>query len=230
MALIGLLGRRRAGKDTVAKDLVENYGFVRMAFADVLKEFCATRCSVPVALFHDDDAKDAPCRGLGGKTPRQVIIEVADAARARDPDCWVKALAEKFKTIHDAGRSVVLSDVRYPNEYEWVKRNGGVLARVWRPGRRRPAPARPLHAEAAGAVALEGTTGTAVDQAINAHTSETALLGAAVDRTLVNLSGEWAYLRTQTRALAEQSGISPIHGFDFGARDDGGVLCGAGRS
>ena len=35
--LIGLVGKKRAGKDTVAATLVEGFGFVRYAFADPLK-------------------------------------------------------------------------------------------------------------------------------------------------------------------------------------------------
>ena len=36
--LIGLLGRKRAGKDSFAAELVDRHGFVRVAFADPLKE------------------------------------------------------------------------------------------------------------------------------------------------------------------------------------------------
>ena len=37
--IIGLTGYAQSGKDTVAKILVENYGFTRIAFADKIREF-----------------------------------------------------------------------------------------------------------------------------------------------------------------------------------------------
>jgi len=36
--IIGLLGKNRVGKDTFAEYLIQNYGFVRYAFADPIKE------------------------------------------------------------------------------------------------------------------------------------------------------------------------------------------------
>ena len=36
--LIGLLGKKRVGKDTVAEYLIEKYNFIRYAFADPIKE------------------------------------------------------------------------------------------------------------------------------------------------------------------------------------------------
>ena len=37
--IIGLTGYAQSGKDTVAKVLVENYGFTRVAFADKIREY-----------------------------------------------------------------------------------------------------------------------------------------------------------------------------------------------
>ena len=36
--IIGLTGYARSGKDTVAKILVDNYGYKRIAFADKIRE------------------------------------------------------------------------------------------------------------------------------------------------------------------------------------------------
>ena len=37
--IIGLSGYAQSGKDTVAKVLIEEYGFTRIAFADKIREF-----------------------------------------------------------------------------------------------------------------------------------------------------------------------------------------------
>ena len=36
--IVGLCGRKRSGKDTLAEELVERYGYTRVAFADPLRE------------------------------------------------------------------------------------------------------------------------------------------------------------------------------------------------
>ena len=38
--IIGILGNKRVGKDTVADYLVKNYGFIKYNFADPIKEIC----------------------------------------------------------------------------------------------------------------------------------------------------------------------------------------------
>ena len=38
--IIGFLGRKRSGKDTVVNYLVKNYNFIRYAFGDPVKEVC----------------------------------------------------------------------------------------------------------------------------------------------------------------------------------------------
>lgn len=40
MVLLGLLGRKRAGKDTLANILTREYGFHQLVLADPLKEAC----------------------------------------------------------------------------------------------------------------------------------------------------------------------------------------------
>jgi len=38
--IIGITGKKRSGKDTVASCLVENYMFVKYSLADPIKEAC----------------------------------------------------------------------------------------------------------------------------------------------------------------------------------------------
>ena len=49
ITIIGLIGKKRAGKDTFADYLVEKYGFIKLAFADPIKEVA----SIILNIDHD---------------------------------------------------------------------------------------------------------------------------------------------------------------------------------
>jgi len=57
-----------------------------------------------------------------------------DVIRQRDPDHWVKRLEEEARGLLDQGYSIIVSDVRFPNEADLVRRLGGQILKVVRPG------------------------------------------------------------------------------------------------
>lgn len=105
--LIFLIGKQRAGKDTVADYLVRKYGFKKAALADKLKEVASD-------LFQME-GKD---RGL--------LIELGTKMREIDPDVWIKWLWNK----HGHEERLVIPDVRFHNEYEFFMARGGKAVRV----------------------------------------------------------------------------------------------------
>ena len=40
MKILGICGKKRSGKDTAGEYLIENYGYVRYAFGDPVKDVC----------------------------------------------------------------------------------------------------------------------------------------------------------------------------------------------
>lgn len=56
--VIGIAGKKEAGKDTAAKVLIEDYGFRRAAFADSLKEMCAFAFGLSLYDLHDPIKKE----------------------------------------------------------------------------------------------------------------------------------------------------------------------------
>lgn len=58
--IVAFGGEKAVGKDTAAQVLVEQYGFVRAAFADPLKEMCSYALGLPLAKLHDPLLKDKP--------------------------------------------------------------------------------------------------------------------------------------------------------------------------
>jgi hypothetical protein len=140
--LLGLVGRKRSGKDTIARHL---HGFTRVAFADALKAaaydadpvisaggrdgFRMIRLAQLVDLVGWEDAKDS--------YPDVVTYLQNFGVSMRDntdPDIWIKTAMRKATALLNDGADVVITDVRFQNEVEAVRDLGGVVGRVTRPG------------------------------------------------------------------------------------------------
>lgn len=129
--MIGLSGYGRAGKDTIGDVLVRYCGYERFAFADPLKRLGADLLGVPLNWFYDAQLKFAPMEGWGTLTPVEVALKLGtEVGRHIHPDVWVR------KTMSAIGRtpSVVITDLRFPNEAKAIKDAGGICVRVKRDG------------------------------------------------------------------------------------------------
>jgi hypothetical protein len=142
MTLIGITGYAQHGKDTIGKRLVEAHGFTRFAFADALKSMAL----VLDPIVHEvPEGLDASVSGLswtvdrGGweeakKNPEvRRFLQVLGTEAVRDhlgEDSWVRALEKSW--IESGVENAVVTDVRFPNEAEWIHRQGGTLVRIRR--------------------------------------------------------------------------------------------------
>ena len=175
MNIIGLSGYARSGKNTVGQILEDDYGFRQESFAQALKNVAAEinptltntfgGHRTLAGLFHGygdwDAVKDAV------PAAREFLQRLGVACRDQiGPDVWVDALARRL-SVHPSARYVI-TDVRFPNEAEFITNRGGQVWRIERPGTR----------------------------PVNGHTSETALDGWSFDRTIVN-DGSLADLRVK---------------------------------
>lgn len=129
--LIGFVGRARVGKDTATSIVRSDYGFESYAFADPLKEMLT---SVFGPLFNTGD-REKEIDWLG-KSPRQ-LMQTLGTEWGRDlvhPNLWVLLADRHYRSVAKrCGRGLVVSDVRFPNEAEWVRKNGGTLIEIRRP-------------------------------------------------------------------------------------------------
>lgn len=132
--IIGLSGYAQAGKDSVARVLVERHGYRRIAFADKLRDVALAvdpwiydvdlRLSELVDFIGWDDAKTRH------PEVRRVLQTLGVAVRDHiDPWAWVKAALNDV----DVDEDVVISDVRFRNEAEAITARGGLMVRVHRP-------------------------------------------------------------------------------------------------
>lgn len=58
--VIGISGWKRSGKDTAADILVKDHNFMRVSFADPLKELVAKEYNIPLEHCYSDEHKEAP--------------------------------------------------------------------------------------------------------------------------------------------------------------------------
>lgn len=164
MKLIGISGKRRAGKDTVAQFLTTR-GYFVSAFATPLKDACRavfgfTHSQVQTAGFPLTPAQEQEKSTVDpywGVTPGWVLQVVGTecfreafgrkwaAQTGRDPaeaaDVWVLA-KERFLCEARETDKIVITDVRFENEARMIRRLGGKLVRVERPGLPEPADGR----------------------------------------------------------------------------------------
>lgn len=176
MRNIALLGKARSGKDSAAAHLVREHSYTRLAFADPLKEMALSvdplipmnhleshsRLSDCVAAVGWEDAKD--------KWPevRRLLQHMGQTVREIDEDFWLRELLRKVAGAAKLNMPVVVTDVRYRNEAESLRRAGFRLVRITRPG---------------------GTAMTMGEMRAALHDSETELDSFAADAVIVNGAG-----------------------------------------
>jgi len=131
--IIGLSGYARSGKDTIAKTLVEEFGFERIAFADPIKKMLihinpiledGHRLNELVKEYGWEIAKAKP-------EVRRLLQALGMAGRGEiDHEVWIIAA---LRTMDDPEKDYVITDVRFENEAVMVSQMGGEIWRVQRP-------------------------------------------------------------------------------------------------
>lgn len=165
MIILGISGKACVGKDTAADWLVGKYGFVKIAFADVIKRICMDTFGFTEEQLWGPSQTRNKIDDRYGISPREALQAFGDAGRNLYGDIWIeytlniaRTLSTKHhyhyhyaKGMHQSShfqwkdvppRHVVVSDARYINEINAIKDENGINIRLLRPE-----------------VALEGSTG-----------------------------------------------------------------------
>ncbi len=122
--LIGLTGKAGCGKDTAAAALTE---YRRESFAGPLKSMLCAAGILTRAQIEDRELKEKTLDWCD-RSPRQLMQTLGtEWGRAQDPDFWVK-LAER--NLRD--EPTVFTDVRFENEADFIRRNGGLVIHIQR--------------------------------------------------------------------------------------------------
>lgn len=139
--LIGLYSPApQSGKSTVADFLVERFGFTRKGFARALKDM--TLALLEAFGFAPKDAndyvygsrKETPIPEMGGRSSRylQQTLGTEWGRELVAGDLWIKAVLNDRRPD-----LLVVDDLRFPNEYDAIRAEGGQVWKVVRPGAER---------------------------------------------------------------------------------------------
>jgi hypothetical protein len=152
--LIGLIGEKGAGKDTLADALRHSGGVVRVAFADALKDEVAAAFAVGLAYLENRDTKETPapdlalshCNAPGfvdfldgedpyaDRSPRWIMQRWGDWRRERyASDYWLRVAARSIAELTRSGTDVIVTDVRFMNEVDALRAAGAWVVRIVRP-------------------------------------------------------------------------------------------------
>ena len=141
--IIGLSGYVGSGKDATAA-ILARYGYHRFAFADLLRKELSEwwkegpiQVPVPQGVQYTLAALkvDEPYRSRIWQKPTTAAIRDAlqfwgtDYKRWKHPRYWVDKLLKEIEEKDGPPGRIVISDMRYPNEYDMVKAYQG---RCWR--------------------------------------------------------------------------------------------------
>jgi hypothetical protein len=139
--IIGLTGKKGSGKDTVGSHLVNEYGFERAGFADLLKQAVAALFDVTVEQADQwkneyvDVAVEDRYFGTGVATHSQQswreMLQRFGTEMGREtfgPNFWV----DQFWLKHGHEESLVITDVRFDNEAESIIKRDGFIFEIIR--------------------------------------------------------------------------------------------------
>lgn len=111
-----ITGYARAGKDTLANALAEATNGRRLAFADDLKN-ATNHLFERYGLHQRVDVR----REQDKVRHRDLLVAIGKAMRAEDRDVFARVVADSAKYSILSGRSAVVSDWRYVNEFVAVR-------------------------------------------------------------------------------------------------------------
>ncbi len=124
MILIAISGKKRSGKNTVAK-LIAQHTPLRceeFAFADALKQEVSVACGVDLKFIEDNKDTFRTILQWWGTDFRRVF---------KGQDYWCKQLLAKM--VKSTADVALVTDCRFQDEAECVRRIGGIIIRVENP-------------------------------------------------------------------------------------------------
>lgn len=136
--IVGLTGYAQTGKDTIGRILVENRGYTRLSFADNVRE-AVYRLNPQLSYDRDvweiqEIVDEYGWEWVKVNVPEaRRLLQVMGTEVGRQmfgENCWVEMVGRQA----DGLDRVVITDVRFENEANYVRSLGGIVVRVHRTG------------------------------------------------------------------------------------------------
>ena len=131
MKIIAFYGAQGSGKSEAASSLLDNHLFEKMSFADPIYDMVSTLLHRDARAFN----KHEPV--LCGKSVRHLLQTLGtDWGRHMVGDnIWLDAVDRRLRSVEAMGgrKFVVIDDLRFQNEYEWLRERDALIVRIERP-------------------------------------------------------------------------------------------------
>lgn len=190
MALIGFVGFISCGKGAASDFLVNERGFLKESFANSVKDAASVIFGWDRKMLEGDTQESRVWRETPDPfwserfgypfSPRVALQKMGtDAGRnVFHTDIWVHSVLKRL----DPNKNYVISDVRFPNEIDLIRKSGGKVVRIIRGP-------EPVWFDAAKSfnyiTNFDGSKQTMNDYP-DVHYSEWAWIGKSFDDTIYN--------------------------------------------
>tara|TARA_B100000212_G_scaffold273998_1_gene213464 strand:+ start:1824 stop:2369 length:546 start_codon:yes stop_codon:yes gene_type:complete len=129
--IIGITGVARSGKDTLFNALSEintNIVFKRIALADELKRECDEflKKNIGISAFTEEPKEKEIIRPF-------LVTYGTHVRRKLNQNCWIDRAQETMDKFNGVD-CFVITDVRFPNEMDWIRNKGGKVLHISREG------------------------------------------------------------------------------------------------
>jgi adenylate kinase family enzyme len=151
MTIIGLCGYKGSGKDTIADYLVDKNNFVKVAFADFIRNALKELFNWTDEAFSPENKEQVD--EYWGVTPRKMCQEMGtEFLRIHCKDFisldftlpngenyqgtfHIKRINQDIKKLFNENyeQNIIFSDIRFQDELDYIKKLGGIIIRVNRP-------------------------------------------------------------------------------------------------
>jgi hypothetical protein len=137
--IIGLCGLIGSGKNTAAEYLMKEYGFISVSFAETLKDAASCIFGWDRDMLEGDTKEAREAREvkdewwserLGFDVSPRYMLQFMGTEVMRGhlhPEIWALATEKRILNF-DGPADFVISDVRFPNEFDMIRR---LYGKVW---------------------------------------------------------------------------------------------------
>lgn len=135
--LIGIAGKKRSGKNTVAEMLSQHLlgPVYYLAFADKLKDICSVTFGIDRVVYDDQSLKESDRLPYG--SARDQMITLSDVIKGKY-GCrfFIRVVENQIASIRESTRLVdphiIVTDVRYEIEAAMIRAYGGLIIHILR--------------------------------------------------------------------------------------------------
>jgi dephospho-CoA kinase len=137
--ILGIAGKKRSGKDTIGNYLINNYGYIRYAFGDPVKEVCKILFGFNNEQLHGEKKELVSQYGIspreafqkiGTEFGRVTIHDILPSLNIEQGNLWIEIFNRKCNEIRENEKgktNIIITDVRFENEVEAIKKQGGKI-------------------------------------------------------------------------------------------------------